>query len=287
MSIRRLRTIIAASLATALGLAAVGLLVAWSGLYNIAASRGHWAIVEWFLAFGMRNSVELRARFVEVPALDAADLYVLGAAHFHSGCAYCHGAPGIPISPIAQHMLPSPPDLSAVVAHWNDRELFWIIKHGIKYTGMPAWASQQRDDEVWTLVAFLKRLPGLDEQRYRQWALGGLPVDDPSGREIATADAATAAVSACARCHGADGRGPPSELVPVLHGQTEQFLADALQAYAHGARASGIMQPVATELTPDAAQRVAAFYSGLAPPPPTSRASADTAAIERGRSIAE
>ena len=70
--------------ASALGiLAAAGaglLLLAWSGVYNIAASRGHWNVVEWFLAFGMRNSVELRSRGIEVPPLDDANLVTLGAA---------------------------------------------------------------------------------------------------------------------------------------------------------------------------------------------------------------
>src|SRR5687767_4296460 len=93
-------------------LALLGFLLAWSGLYSIAASRGHWAVVERFLTFGMRNSVETHAIGIEVPPLDSADLSTLGAAHFHSGCAYCHGAPGVPISPIARGMLPPPPDLA-------------------------------------------------------------------------------------------------------------------------------------------------------------------------------
>src|SRR5688572_8936450 len=75
-------------------------IVAWSGLVNVAASRGHWATVERFLAFGMRRSVEVRAMAIAAPPLDSPDLVRLGAAHFHGGCAFCHGAPGIPVSPI-------------------------------------------------------------------------------------------------------------------------------------------------------------------------------------------
>ena len=284
---RRLRLVVGALLAIVCGLAVAILLLAWSGVYNIAASRGHWAIIEWVLALGMRNSVELRARFVETPPLESRDLYVLGAGHFHSGCAYCHGAPGVPISPIAKRMLPPPPDLSGASKQWKDRELFWIVKHGIKYTGMPAWTSQRRDDEVWAVVAFLKRLSALDEPGYRELAFGGLTTEPQSGRDIATADAASAAVTACARCHGTDRRGPASSLVPVLHGQPGQFLTSALQAFARGRRASGIMEPVATDLTAEATQRVAEFYSGLAPPPPApSNESADAASLERGREIA-
>ena len=282
---RRARWIIAGVLASLAGLAVGALLFAWSGVYNIAASRGHLVITEWFLAFGMRNSVERRALLIEVPPLDSRDLVTLGAAHFHAGCAYCHGSPGTPTNPVAQGMLPPPPDLAHATSQWKDRELFWIVKHGIKYTGMPAWPSQQRDDEVWALVAFLRRLPGLSEPAYHELALGNLAIAPESGREIATADGTSAAVSACARCHGGEDRRPASGLVPVLHGQTAEFLTAALRDYAAGKRESGIMQPVASDLAPEMMRRVADFYAGLAPPAARG-ADADVAAAEKGRVLA-
>jgi cytochrome c553 len=276
--------LIAATVLTMLAVLGIGLLLlAWSGLYNIAASRGHWAIVEWFLAFGMRNSVELRTGGIPAPPLGSPDLQILGAGHFHGGCAFCHGAPGTPVPPIAQQMLPAPPELSVAVRQWNEQELFWIVKHGIKYTGMPAWASQQRDDEVWAVVAFLKQLPKLNAQEYRDLALGSVQVEPQSGRELATEEGASEAVSACARCHGAQGSRPASNLVPVLHGQPREFLLGALLAYANGARESGIMQPVAAELTPEAARRLAQFYSRLSAPPGRPAANGS---VENGRSLA-
>jgi cytochrome c553 len=284
---RRIAQVAGAALVTGCVLLMAGLLFAWSGAYNVAASRGHWTIVEWMLAYVMRNSVEKRALAIQAPPLDDPDLVRLGAAHFHGGCAPCHGAPGIPIGPISGHMLPPPPDLASVASQWKDRELFWITKHGIKYTGMPSWVSQQRDDEVWAVVAFLKRLPALDPQAYRELAVGRLQVAQQSGREIATAEATADAVSACARCHGADDRGPPSALVPKLHGQPVEFLAAALRAYAEGKRESGIMQPVAAELAPDALRRVAGYYADLAAPPARAKPQAiDDAAIENGRLLA-
>ena len=122
-------------------------------------------IVDWFLAFGMRNSVELRAMAITPPPLDNPDLVRLGAGHFHGGCAFCHGAPGIPVSPIARHMLPSPPDLTTSMRPWTDEELFWIVQHGIKYTGMPGWVALEREDEIWAVVAFLKRMPSIDAEQ--------------------------------------------------------------------------------------------------------------------------
>jgi cytochrome c553 len=284
---KRVARLAGAGLATACTLLVAGLLFAWSGAYNVAASRGHWAIVEWLLTVVMRNSVEKRSLAIATPPLDDPDLIRLGAAHFHGGCAPCHGAPGIPISPTSQHMLPPPPDLATAVTQWRDRELFWIAKHGIKYTGMPSWASQQRDDEVWAVVAFLKRLPALDPQAYRELAIARLQVARQSGRDIATAEATADAISACARCHGADDWGPPSGLVPILHGQPVEFLAAALQSYADGRRESGIMQPLAAELAQGAMLQVAGYYSGLTGPSARAKPQViDAAAIDNGRLLA-
>jgi cytochrome c553 len=273
----RARRIIITMALTILALGLGALLLAWSGLYNIAASRGHWAVTEWFLQFGMRNSVKARARRIQVPPLDHPDVYRLGAGHFHSGCAPCHGAPGLRPGLPAQYALPPAPDLSHLSGEWNDAELFWIVKHGIKYTGMPAWVSQQRDDEVWAVVAFLKRLPQLDAKGYRDLALGPAEPLPLSGRDIALGGSWRDAVGACVRCHGADNQGPVSKLVPVLHGQPAEFLAAALRSYSDGLRPSGIMQPVAIELAPDEIEKLATYYSRLGVPAP-SAPSAESAA---------
>ena len=95
---------------------------------------------------------------------------------------------------------------------------------------MPAWVAQERDDEVWAVVAFLKRLPRARSQTaYRELALGvgrARAAERPRDRDVGRADAD--AVGACARCHGDERRGPASALVPVLHGQPVEFLAAAL-----------------------------------------------------------
>jgi len=276
-----------ATLAALAVLVALAVVIGGSGLYSVAASRGHWPVVEWLLSVAMHNSVRWRALAIEPPPdLDSPDRIRLGAAHFHSGCAYCHGAPTIPISPVARQMLPPPPDLAETAPHWNERQLFWIVRHGIKYTGMPAWTSQQRDDEVWSVVAFLRRLSSLDATSYRDVAFGPVRPPQPGGRELATIGTVTDAVAACGRCHGAGERGPDSALVPILHGQPAGFLVAALQAYAEGKRESGIMQPVARDLTAQEIRQVAAYYAGLSPPPLASRSPPDPAALERGQVLA-
>jgi cytochrome c553 len=280
---RKPRAVVIAALAASL--VAAAMLFAWSGFYNIAASKGHWPPVKWFLAFGMQSSVRTHAIGINAPDSYTDDQAILGAGHYQSACASCHGASGVPINEAASRMLPPPPDLAAEVSGWRDRELFWIVKHGIKYTGMPSWVAQQRDDEVWAVVAFLKRYPSLDAEGYRRLAFGPLQAAPQDGTQIATVGGPAAdAAGACGRCHGADRRGPASKLVPLLHGQPKEFLVAALEQFASGARPSGFMQPIAAALTPDTINAVASYYAALSPPREITRSDP---AITRGRQLAD
>ncbi len=269
---------------TVVAVAVAGLLFAWSGVYNIAASRGHLAITDWILRFGMENSVKAHAPDETLPAGQDEDRVRLGAGHYHAGCAYCHGAPGTPVSPVAAKMLPPPPDLKDKVGVWKDGELFWIVKHGLKYAGMPAFPSLERDDEIWALVAFLRRLPQLDRAAYRELALGEVEPERASGAEIAESGDDQDAIGACARCHG-NGEGPASRLVPLLHGQPAAMIENALRDYAAGLRDSGVMQTAAADLTDGAIRKLAAHYAGL-PRPEIEPERADPETLARGEKLA-
>ncbi|KRD95855.1 hypothetical protein ASE63_12635 [Bosea sp. Root381] len=268
-----------------LAIAGGGFLFAWTGAYNIAASRGHFAVVEHMLRFGMVQSVRARAPTGPVPDLTDPSLISLGAAHFEAGCAYCHGAPGRPISAVVRGMLPTPPDLADLEGKWRDGELFWIVKHGIKYTGMPGWPELERDDEIWAVVAFLRRFPGLDRLGYEKLARGEVEIPPGSGAEIAVGETPADAAGACARCHGA-GNPPVSELVPRLHGQPAAMLETALRDYASGQRQSGIMQFAANSLSEDEIRRLAGYYAKL-PPLPARPVTADAETIARGERLAQ
>jgi len=271
-------------LAVAAGIAVAGFLFAWSGVYNVAASQGHWAIVDWALRFGMRNSVDLRAPTTTPRSLDDANLVRLGAGHFEIGCAFCHGSPERKVNPVTDKMLPAPPSLSTEMRPWNDGELFWIVRHGIKYTGMPGWVALERDDEVWAIVAFLRVLPKLDRTQYRDLAFGPVPPVSNIKR-AANESPVTLGSLACARCHGAEGAGPASDLVPILHGQPAAFLAAALRSYDSGQRRSGIMEPLVADLEAADIDRLARYYAALVPPTkPT--VSFDAKLIVRGETIA-
>lgn len=260
-------------------LAAGGLLVAASGIVPTRASSGHWAITEAFLQFAMRRSVATHSLGVRAPELDAPGLVLMGAGHYETGCRSCHGAPGVAQSPIARAMLPRPPDLRERAAGRKPEELFTVVRHGLKFTGMPAWPAPHRDDEVWAVVAFLRVLPGLDDAGYRLLVHGERAPPAPPQ------DVPAAAAQACARCHGLDGLGRGGGIYPKLAGQRADYQRNALEAYARGERRSGIMGPIAAGLSAEAIGRLSGYYSRL----PSARGARprELEAVARGRSIAE
>ena len=275
------RTIALSFGATVVVLMAAGLLFMASGLYDVGARKGHFTITTWLLEITMRRSVATHSRFIDVPEIGDSDQVRLGAAHFQGGCVPCHGAPGQSRNPIVRSMLPEPPDLAHAVETWSDRQLFWIVRNGLKYTGMPAWSAPAREDEVWAVVAFLRQLPAIDAEAYRSLANSGAdPPADPSPRAGWSSD-----LLVCDRCHDTSSRPPASRLVPKLAGQSPLYFATALRSYKAGLRPSGIMQPIAAELDDAAIRSLAEHYAGL-----RSSSSAAPAApadkLARGRAIA-
>ena len=111
-----------------------------SGVYPVGANRGHIGVTTWLLLQVRERSIATYSTFVDPRPVDDPDMAMLGAAHYEGGCAPCHGRPGGPVGVIPAQMLPPPPQLHAALAdRESDRQIFWIVKNGLKYTGMPAW----------------------------------------------------------------------------------------------------------------------------------------------------
>ena len=247
-------------LVTVAAAAVLGMAIAWSGVINIGASTGHWAVTDWFLHWAMRNTVRTYAAFTvdhaaaELP--DDGSQLVSAAGHYAAQCAVCHGAPGEQPSPVIQAATPAPPDLAKTAGTWSGRQLFWIVKHGIKFTPMPAWPAQDRDDEVRQMAAFVAKLPGMSAQEYRRLAYG------ERGRVVAGKVAQLEeALPDCDRCHAADGRGQAD--IPVLAGQKATYLAAALRAFAAGKRSSAVMESAAARIDPGLIPALAEHYASL------------------------
>lgn len=160
---------LATTAALALAAAAVAAAVVFGGLYDVGATRQHLQLTHTLLETTMRHSVKLRARDIaEPPPPDAARL-LRGAACFRDKCVQCHGAPGVAQGDIGKSMQPLPGPLVDARQHWRPRELYWLTRHGIKMSGMPAWQYRLGDEEIWDVVAFLGQLPELGANDYALW----------------------------------------------------------------------------------------------------------------------
>jgi mono/diheme cytochrome c family protein len=146
--------------------------LSYTGAYDVAADEPHWRITARALDVIRERSIAVRAESLQAPNLADPALIALGAEHYAGMCTGCHLAPGMSDSEMRQGLYPRPPNLTLARAR-SPAESFWIIKHGIKMSAMPAWGNTHDDETIWAIVAFLQQLPTLDAQAYV--ALAGVP----------------------------------------------------------------------------------------------------------------
>jgi mono/diheme cytochrome c family protein len=172
---RSLAVIGALSIVVAIGAA----VYFFGGFYSVAATEES-APVAWVLVHVRQASVDRHATEAPPPkSLDDAAVVRAGAHAFAArGCTNCHGAPGVKWAKFSEGMQPSPPDLKEIVDEREPRQLFWVIKNGIKMTAMPSFgAIGVPDQEIWSIVAFMKKLPAVSEEDFKAWSAqpGGNP----------------------------------------------------------------------------------------------------------------
>lgn len=165
---RTLRTLLKTLLALVVLFVLGGLAFVYSGVYNVAATDEHWPLTRWLVHAGKERSIALRADDIRAPEIGGRERILAGAAAYDRMCAHCHTPPGGEDTPVAQGLYPAPPDMSHAAAEFSAAEIFWVIKHGIKASGMPAWGPTHSDEELWPIVAFVQRLPELDAEAYAQ-----------------------------------------------------------------------------------------------------------------------
>ena len=156
-----LKTIVFLFVAALLG----ATLFVYSGVYNMGADAPHWRPVFALMELFRDRSIAAHARGIEIPPLDTPELIAEGAEHYAAMCSGCHLAPGKGNSEIRAGLYPQPPNLSMRTLA-DPAEAFWVIKHGIKMTAMPAWGASHDDTAIWGLVAFIDKLPSLSEAQY-------------------------------------------------------------------------------------------------------------------------
>ena len=144
-----------------------------SGIYDMGADAPHAPLTLTLLENLRDNATKAHSRDIAVPAdLDSPARIAQGARIYSTRCTGCHLAPGTTQSELRTGLYPQPPDL-ATDGIDDTAEAFWIIKHGIKMSAMPAWGKTHNDAEIWSVVAFLHKLPELSPAQYQQLAHAG------------------------------------------------------------------------------------------------------------------
>ncbi|HEX3126046.1 MAG TPA: cytochrome c [Thermoanaerobaculia bacterium] len=145
-----------------------GIAFVHSGIYDVAASTPDSGFVGSMLRRASHSSIERRSEGIQVPRLDDPDMIKRGLIHYYEMCVVCHSAPGVKPSEIAQGLNPYPPELAEKAEPDEAGEWFWIVKHGIKMTGMPAFGVTHDDQEIWAIIAFLQKMPHLSPEEYQK-----------------------------------------------------------------------------------------------------------------------
>jgi mono/diheme cytochrome c family protein len=139
----------------------------WSGAYNIAADEPHWPLTEYAMETVRERSIAARASVVVVPDLVDEAMIQSGAGNYDAMCVGCHLQPGVQRTELSNGLFPAPPNLSRRRID-DPAAAFWVIKHGMKMSGMPAWGKSMDDESIWGMVAFLQRLPDMSQERYEK-----------------------------------------------------------------------------------------------------------------------
>jgi len=138
----------------------------YSGVFDVAADVPHSELTARLIEAVRDRSIAVRIRDIQVPALDDPHLIAEGAEHYAAMCAECHLAPGVDKTDLREGLYPAPPNLTKHIAA-SATEMFWVVKHGIKMSAMPAWGKTHDDHSIWGIVALVQKIPELTPKQYQ------------------------------------------------------------------------------------------------------------------------
>ena len=138
----------------------------YSGLYDVSTLSPDPAVVKWLFSTTSDNSAEHYSKGIPVPSLNEPSMIDAGFKDYREMCVTCHSAPGINTSPINKGLYPHPPNLADSAKELPANRLFWVIKNGIKSTGMPGFGKTHPDRKIWDCVAFLEKMKNMTPEDY-------------------------------------------------------------------------------------------------------------------------
>ncbi|HEV7358273.1 MAG TPA: cytochrome c [Steroidobacteraceae bacterium] len=142
------------------------------GVYNIGADDHHNKVTLALIEQLRDRSIDARLASIKPQLSATPEMVRAGAQHYATLCAGCHLAPGVAKSEVRTGLYPHPPNLAQEEMQ-ESRRAFWVIKHGIKMSAMPAWEKTLDDAAVWDVVAFVRKMPGMSPEDYQQLAAAG------------------------------------------------------------------------------------------------------------------
>ncbi len=145
----------------------LGVVYIYSGLFNVAADSKDSPVLDWVLNTTSERSIEKRAGTITIPSGMNAISVEEGFKHYREMCEKCHGGPGVKPTELNKGLNPRPPDLHRKSEDLSVAVIFWVVKHGIKMSAMPAFGKSREDQELLPAVAFVTRLPDISEAEYR------------------------------------------------------------------------------------------------------------------------
>lgn len=188
---KRTLTVVVLTFAATLALVWLVLVaVARTGAVDVAATADYLPGAHWFFSTLSERSIRRHAEAAVAageiaPAPEVTDAMLrTGAVHYRAMCVVCHGAPGKERGELGQGLKPKPPDLSHAAREMNEAEILWVVDHGIRHTGMPAFGATHGDEELQAITAFVERLDGMSPEDYTRLT-GGEPGAAPAGGEAA------------------------------------------------------------------------------------------------------
>jgi len=158
------------------GIAIGAIVFITSGTYDIGADTPHWALTRQIMELTRERSIAARTASLTSPYLSDEQGILKGAGQYAAMCANCHSEPGKPDTELGEGLYPKPPSLSETSL--DAKAIFWVTKHGIKMTGMPAWGRSHDDATIWNIVAFVVKLKGMSSAQYQEIIAKAPPDDD-------------------------------------------------------------------------------------------------------------
>jgi mono/diheme cytochrome c family protein len=207
------RTVLTLVVAVAL-VGVVAVVLAYAGVVPVAAGQHHFGLIEWYLETAADHAVDRGGAGVQPPSgVDSPQMLQMGLVHYQEMCVTCHGAPGVEPSEIGKGLYPDPPLLERK-KRARLGPTYWIVKNGIRDTGMPAFGATHTEQELWAIAAFAVAMPHMTPEEYaRRTTEAG--VEMPGAEIEAAEQAAQKQVGHEIEQHQREMTGKPGEPTPL------------------------------------------------------------------------